>query len=171
MAICSLICYGGALLWQSVIRQKELERAFNSHGLILLFDQQNQPETVMAAGTFSTSLCSAKEFAALISNLPIKHIYLANTSIDSKYIKALHLSRVKSINLNNTNITNDVIDTILSWNEIEYVHLNNTRVTDEGVMRLGALKRLKQLSLRNIKLEKDTIMRLRVLLPDTDIKL
>lgn len=165
----SIILTSGSLLWHSILKPLVLQEKFESFGLILLFDESNQPAIVVAEPSF-TKRCSADQFGRLVSNLPVRHIYLSNTDIDDNYIKALRLTDVRSFTLDNTRVTDGVVETLLSFDHLEFLHLSNTKITDEGAILLGSIKSLKQLTLHWTNISDETIERLNELLPHTDIR-
>lgn len=75
---------------------------------------------------------------------------LRDTSISSDGLKALAGKKMRILDLSETNIDDDAMETIKSFTELEDLSLWYAFVTDTGVESLSGLTKLKKLSLESL---------------------
>jgi Leucine-rich repeat (LRR) protein len=106
-----------------------------------------------------------------IGKLPkIEDLNLWHTRVTDSGLEALAGSKLKRLNLDDTNIGDGGIPSIVPIKSLEFLHLGTTAITDEGAAKLSELTNLKTLILTNTALSKKAVAALQSKLPATKIQ-
>jgi beta-lactamase regulating signal transducer with metallopeptidase domain len=128
----------------------------------------------LAIDTHKTPISDAgADHLAALGNL--ERLILGNAQISDERLKQLRgLSKLKSLWLTGGGdsplaITDQGLQTIASFADLDYLGLTNSRITDSGVLQLAALKKLRNLYVGSPLISEGGFDRLRAAMPQASI--